>query len=683
MKSLINSVLNLFEEKTEFVSKKEEKGAAFAQVLEEKTQDLREKEFKIREVEKQKEAEKTPEKLVQKEVEKTLEKEVEKEVEKTPEKEIKAENIDAKNEDRKSAKSTVENAEIKNENTKVKEVKANIKSEESSEKDLVEAKQIIGLEMVEIITVIDILHLDKAKLDLSKIMKDFTSQVKELFSKGDNLEKIAQSKDIKELYALGKELGIKNIKITTISYSQSVALHKEFKGLPKDFFKDIIKPSFLNAHNSNDLAKTTSKILAELFQKPLDLFLRKEITQSKLESTGKDILKEVIKNLKTNEEIVVKKEVKSKAKAEVKAEIKADIKPEIKAEIKLDEKLEIKPDKKLIKVDLKNDTKPDLSERSILNNFIKKELEISNSIVEKPVSKIDNSIKEVLASLNNEKPLKLNEEGKVVLSSKVELKPELRETKKDSKDEKISAKGELKIEAKIDSKAEAFLVKTDSKIEADAKPNLSTLLTKDLKDLKDLKSEQELKVGEKEAPKLEVSIKDMALAKAEKSDAAATNEKIKTQFMQRFAQDFKESVEKFKSPITRLSFALNPKEFGEVNLTMIARANNLFINVSTQSAQALSMFIQNQEALRASIANAGFEGFSMSFGKEGSENASSQAQNQQQHSQNQAQKEEILEKIRERLDDEMKELEAAKELQKLQEGSANSLQIMLPNRIYA
>ncbi|ULO04138.1 flagellar hook-length control protein FliK [Campylobacter sp. RM12651] len=87
-----------------------------------------------------------------------------------------------------------------------------------------------------------------------------------------------------------------------------------------------------------------------------------------------------------------------------------------------------------------------------------------------------------------------------------------------------------------------------------------------------------------------------------------------------FTRDFKEEIEKFKAPSHKVSINLNPKELGEVNVTMIARGNNLHINLNSNNANTLNLFIANQQEFKNSLVNMGFTGLAMNFGdkKEGS-----------------------------------------------------------------
>ena len=73
-----------------------------------------------------------------------------------------------------------------------------------------------------------------------------------------------------------------------------------------------------------------------------------------------------------------------------------------------------------------------------------------------------------------------------------------------------------------------------------------------------------------------------------------------------------EKISVFKPPVTRINMQLHPAELGEVNVTMIARANNLHVNI-TSTNTTMALFLQNQAEFKANLVNMGFSGIEMSF----------------------------------------------------------------------
>lgn len=86
-----------------------------------------------------------------------------------------------------------------------------------------------------------------------------------------------------------------------------------------------------------------------------------------------------------------------------------------------------------------------------------------------------------------------------------------------------------------------------------------------------------------------------------------------------FAAQMVEKISEFKPPVTRVNLQLHPAELGEVNITMIARANNLHVNVTSANV-TMALFLQNQAEFKANLVNMGFSDIQMSFSdhKEGS-----------------------------------------------------------------
>ncbi len=105
-----------------------------------------------------------------------------------------------------------------------------------------------------------------------------------------------------------------------------------------------------------------------------------------------------------------------------------------------------------------------------------------------------------------------------------------------------------------------------------------------------------------------------------------------------FAQKFKEAMENYKPPITKVQISLNPKNLGEVEVTLIHRGDNLHVSLNSQNPQAINIFNQNQSEFKNALTNLGFTSIDMSF--------SNQDQNKNQHqNQKEIKKEDKKEKI--------------------------------------
>lgn len=82
-----------------------------------------------------------------------------------------------------------------------------------------------------------------------------------------------------------------------------------------------------------------------------------------------------------------------------------------------------------------------------------------------------------------------------------------------------------------------------------------------------------------------------------------------------FARDFKEQIEQYKPPLMKVQLALNPKNLGEMEVTIVNRGSNLHVNF-TSNTQAMNLFIQNQAEFKNSLVNMGFTNLEMNFSDE-------------------------------------------------------------------
>ena len=103
--------------------------------------------------------------------------------------------------------------------------------------------------------------------------------------------------------------------------------------------------------------------------------------------------------------------------------------------------------------------------------------------------------------------------------------------------------------------------------------------------------------------------------------------------MNYFAQDFKEKVESYKPPLMKVKMQLNPKELGEVDITMINRGNNLHITVSSNH-NTIAIFSQNQNEFKNSLVNMGFNELTMNFNENGKNKDNQNGRNKNQNIKN-------------------------------------------------
>lgn len=87
---------------------------------------------------------------------------------------------------------------------------------------------------------------------------------------------------------------------------------------------------------------------------------------------------------------------------------------------------------------------------------------------------------------------------------------------------------------------------------------------------------------------------------------------IQTTSVRSFASEMVQKISEFKPPVTRIAMVLNPAELGEVSVTMISRANNLQVNI-TSNAQTMQLFVANQAEFKNSLVNMGYSDVQMNF----------------------------------------------------------------------
>lgn len=191
------------------------------------------------------------------------------------------------------------------------------------------------------------------------------------------------------------------------------------------------------------------------------------------------------------------------------------------------------------------------------------------------------------------------------------------------------------------------------KKETSATDPLNALLTaKDKEETQSTESESDLKIeGEKHTDKSQ-------LVSQTKNEQLSNKIAEAKQLVHNTAQNIKESIENYKSPFTRIKMQLNPQKFGEMNVTMIQRGNNLHININANTS-ALNVMMQNAHELRTALSAHGLGDASMNF---------SSQQQQQQHEQSKQQNAHFTYEEYQEFDEEFTEM-------------ATSLEVVVPRYI--
>ena len=397
-----------------------------------------------------------------------------------------------------------------------------------------------------------------------------SSSLEKLISIEENLAKLKDVKDLKDLLKIAEKLklGLEKLSITSEALG---ALKSKFPALDKaNFFKPIdisLNQAALSAKNAKPAQPV---LLASLLGKTAPKSITQVLKEAELEATKtpKTAPKESgLKGLLNGDDIKTKapkqsaKEIVENIKAEPKTEPKAEPKP---AEPKVSQKSAATELKDFLKISEKSTKEPKIA--AMLNES-KKEQKIEPKIAPSP----------------------LPSAPKVAKSEVDELKAFDIQNYLNS----ISKKAASAIETTAPSGANTL---ADMEPSGESRPSFGDAIENRLSDN---------------------NFKDMITAL--KMQDKIISRDIQQNSVRTFAAQMVEKISEFKPPVTRVNLQLHPAELGEVNITMIARANNLHVNVTSANA-TMALFLQNQAEFKANLVNMGFSDIQMSFSdhKEGS-----------------------------------------------------------------
>ena len=402
-----------------------------------------------------------------------------------------------------------------------------------------------------------------------------SSSLEKLISIEENLAKLKDVKDLKDLLKIAEKLklGLEKLSITNEALG---TLKSKFPALDKaNFFKPIdvsLNQAALSAKNAKPaqpvllaslLGKTAPKSITQVL-KEAEFEAPKAVNAPKTAPKESE-LKELLNNddIKTKAPKQSAKEIVENIKAEPKTEPKAEPKP---AEPKVSQKSAATELKDLLKISEKSTKEPKIA--AMLNES-KKEQKIEPKIAPNP----------------------LPSAPKVAKSEVDELKAFDIQNYLNS----ISKKAASAIETTAPSGA-GTLADMQSEPSNESRPSFGDAIENRLSDN---------------------NFKDMITAL--KMQDKIISRDIQQNSVRTFAAQMVEKISEFKPPVTRVNLQLHPAELGEVNITMIARANNLHVNLTSANA-TMALFLQNQAEFKANLVNMGFSDIQMSFSdhKEGS-----------------------------------------------------------------
>ena len=412
-----------------------------------------------------------------------------------------------------------------------------------------------------------------------------SSSLEKLISIEENLAQLKDVKDLKDLLKIAEKLklGLEKLSITSEALG---ALKSKFPALDKaNFFKPIdisLNQAALSAKNAKPAQPV---VLASLLGKTAPKSITQVLKEAELEApkTPKTAPKESgLKGLLNGDDIKTKapkqsaNEIVENIKAEPKTEPKAEPKP---AEPKVSQKSAATDLKDLLKNSEKSTKEPKIA--AMLNES-KKEQKIEPKIAPSPLPsapKVAKSEVDELKAFDIQNYL--NSISKKAASAIETTAPSGANTLADMQSEPSGA---------------GTLADMQSEPSGESRPSFGDAIENRLSDN---------------------NFKDMITAL--KMQDKIISRDIQQNSVRTFAAQMVEKISEFKPPVTRVNLQLHPAELGEVNITMIARANNLHVNVTSANA-TMALFLQNQAEFKANLVNMGFSDIQMSFSdhKEGS-----------------------------------------------------------------
>jgi hypothetical protein len=329
----------------------------------------------------------------------------------------------------------------------------------------------------------------------------------------------------------------------------------------------------------------------------------------------KDVIKPQIKKVDAQDVKVVKEELKQVDAQNVKV-AKTDIKQLDAQKPKVSTKEQIKVDAQVQKIDTKKVDAQDVK-------VVKEELKQVDA--QKPKVSTKEQIKQVDAQVQNPVLLFKEELQSPKIQHTTQQMVEIKKVKSDSK--VIKPKTDSLLSSLISGENTSNALKQEQSLSGilstiDTAPILKTQTQQDnsIKDLASMLSGDVVESGTKDTTS-EVKADGINVLKADSFEVKLNEAK---QMIRYISQDIKQAIDEYKSPFTRVKLQLNPKNLGEVDLTVVQRGKNLHVNLSSNNV-AINTLSANVNELRVQLNNSGINNATLNF------NNNSQNSHQGQH----------------------------------------------------
>ncbi|PAF45767.1 flagellar hook-length control protein FliK [Helicobacter sp. 11S02629-2] len=147
---------------------------------------------------------------------------------------------------------------------------------------------------------------------------------------------------------------------------------------------------------------------------------------------------------------------------------------------------------------------------------------------------------------------------------------------------------------------------------------LKTLSTSDLDKL--------TKMDDKKVAEKKDAMDTQGVTNTPRSEVEFKNAQAR-EMVKNFASQFREQVLNYKPPITKINLELNPASLGSVQMSISKKGKDLSVNI-TSSQSVMTMFMQNQQDLRANLMQIGFNNLDLNFSQH-NQNSQNGQQNMQ------------------------------------------------------
>ncbi len=407
----------------------------------------------------------------------------------------------------------------------------------------------------------------------------FSDKLKSILKNEEATNDFKSIKSFDDIIKFSKKYNL-NLEKIEITKAKKEDLKNSFPKLEeKGFFNTEEKDKNIQTLNKNELPKQDLSKRAENINLMLkNLSENKDIGNNK---SSTKILQSLLENVDENSEKVIYKSLEEDKRDKVKEYIK---KNDSEINEKYEKQITTEKNKKVERhINDKNKTE-NLSNTKKEKNPVNHQTVLTANEDKIPKKEKQPTIKNHIKNINNKESLK---KEKITVIN--EVKKEKIHTNQNRQDQILN---------KIKTDRHNFMQNQNQNQES---KDISETEKQDIKD--EIKTDTK---NENQPNRVEIKT-------SHKLENIKPNQNIQTkETFNNFVNDLKEKIEQYKPPIMKVQMALNPKNLGEVEVTILNRGNSLHVNI-TSNTNTMSLFTQNQAEFKNSLVNMGFTNLEMNF----------------------------------------------------------------------